>query len=65
MNVRTSKMLIEYLKGLEDRPGYEILAKIHLAKGEKIPAIKVVREATGWGLKEAKEFVEKLEGAQA
>lgn len=32
-----------------------------LARGNKIAAIKRVRELTGWGLKEAKEFVERLE----
>ncbi len=29
-----------------------------LAEGRKIEAIKYVRKATGWGLKEAKEYVE-------
>jgi ribosomal protein L7/L12 len=31
-----------------------------LQKGRKIEAIKVYREATGLGLKEAKEFIEEL-----
>ncbi len=33
----------------------------HVRNGEKIAAIKVYREATGMGLKEAKDFVEALE----
>ena len=33
--------------------------RLHQA-GEKIPAIKVVREATNWGLAEAKNYVERL-----
>lgn len=33
----------------------------HVRNGEKIAAIKVYREATGAGLKEAKDFVEALE----
>ena len=33
-----------------------------LSAGRKIEAIKLVRERTGWGLKEAKEAVENLEG---
>jgi ribosomal protein L7/L12 len=35
-------------------------AKALLAQGNKIEAIKLVREATGMGLKEAKDFVERL-----
>jgi ribosomal protein L7/L12 len=31
-----------------------------LARGQKIEAIKRVRELTGWGLKEAKDYVERL-----
>lgn len=31
-----------------------------LAEGKKIAAIKYVREQTGWGLKEAKDYVESL-----
>ncbi len=31
-----------------------------LSKGQKIEAIKRVREATGWGLKEAKDYVDAL-----
>ena len=30
----------------------------HGLKGEKIQAIKVIREATGWGLKESKDWVD-------
>jgi ribosomal protein L7/L12 len=35
--------------------------RIQLARGNKIQAIKRVRELTGWGLKEAKDFVDRLE----
>jgi ribosomal protein L7/L12 len=31
-----------------------------LTQGKKIEAIKRVRELTGWGLKEAKDYVEQL-----
>lgn len=34
-----------------------------LARGEKIEAIKLLREATGLGLKESKEAVERMDGA--
>ena len=33
-----------------------------LSAGKKIEAVKLVRERTGWGLKESLEAVEKLEG---
>ena len=33
---------------------------VHLGRSNKILAIKSVREATNWGLKEAKEYVEAL-----
>jgi ribosomal protein L7/L12 len=36
-------------------------ARALLAKGQKIVAIKLVRERTGWGLKEAKDYVDELE----
>jgi ribosomal protein L7/L12 len=36
-----------------------------LLQGQKIQAIKVVREYTGWGLKEAKDYVEALEAGHA
>jgi ribosomal protein L7/L12 len=36
-------------------------ARTLLAKGQKIVAIKLVRERTGWGLKEAKDYVDELE----
>ena len=35
--------------------------EIFSAGVDKVQAIKIVREATGWGLKEAKEFVDKIE----
>jgi len=31
-----------------------------LAQGKKIQAVKLVKEQTGWGLKQAKEFVDSL-----
>ncbi|MBN1887567.1 MAG: ribosomal protein L7/L12 [Thermoflexales bacterium] len=31
------------------------------ARGEKIEAIKLVRQSTGWGLKESKDYVESLQ----
>ena len=34
----------------------------HLADGKAINAIKVVREETGWGLAEAKHYVDRLRG---
>jgi ribosomal protein L7/L12 len=34
--------------------------KTQLSMGNKIHAIKIIREATGLGLKEAKDFVEKV-----
>lgn len=36
-----------------------------LQQGQKITAIKLVREHTGWGLKEAKDYVEALEAGHA
>lgn len=33
-----------------------------LSKGQKLEAIKRVREVTGWGLREAKDYVEAVEG---
>ena len=32
-----------------------------LAQRQKIEAVKMVRQQRGWGLKEAKEYVERLE----
>ncbi|HET9224143.1 MAG TPA: ribosomal protein L7/L12, partial [Roseiflexaceae bacterium] len=43
-------------------PATDPEVQIQLAKGNKIQAIKRVRELTGWGLKEAKDFVDGLEG---
>jgi ribosomal protein L7/L12 len=41
----------------------DLNGQIHalLAKNQKIQAIKLVREQTGWGLKEAKDYVDALE----
>lgn len=39
-------------------PEWHALVKDHMRAGQKIHAIKVVREKTGMGLREAKEFVE-------
>lgn len=35
-------------------------AKPHIAQGNKIAGIRAIREVTGWTLKEAKDFIEKL-----
>lgn len=42
-------------------PNWESSARAELAAGRKINAIKSVREATGLGLKDAKELVESWE----
>lgn len=39
-------------------PNWVLEARDLLSQGRKIEAIKHVREATGWGLKEAKDYVE-------
>jgi ribosomal protein L7/L12 len=39
---------------------WEIDARVLKSAGKLIEAIKVVREATGWGLKESKDFVDRL-----
>lgn len=41
-------------------PQLEQEARALMARGQKIDAIKRVRERTGWGLKEAKDYVERL-----
>lgn len=46
-------------------PEARIQIEAALARGEKIEAIKLVREATGMGLGEAKDLVEKLLGQTA
>lgn len=38
----------------------EQAARAALARGSKIEAIKHVRQLTGWGLKEAKDYIERL-----
>jgi LSD1 subclass zinc finger protein len=43
-----------------ERPPFEDEALIWLREGKKIQAIKVVREYTGLGLRESKEYVEGL-----
>ena len=48
-------ILLEHF-GLKD--GFEEV-RVLMAKGEKVPAIKLYRELTGAGLKEAKDAVEK------
>lgn len=40
--------------------GLELRARALKAEGRPIEAIKMVRGATGWGLKEAKDFVDRL-----
>jgi large subunit ribosomal protein L7/L12 len=39
---------------------WELEARILKQAGKLIDAIKVVREATGWGLKESKDFVDRM-----
>jgi len=39
---------------------WELEARVLKQAGKLIDAIKVVREATGWGLKESKDFVDRL-----
>ena len=41
----------------------ELTAEVRqlLARRQKIEAVKCVREATGWGLKESKDYVDALE----
>lgn len=39
----------------------EAIALSLLRKGKKVTAVKVVRNRTGWELKEAKDFVDNLE----
>lgn len=39
---------------------WELEARVLKQAGKLIDAIKLVREATGWGLKEAKDFVDRL-----
>jgi ribosomal protein L7/L12 len=41
-------------------PEWEVEARTLKAQGKAIHAIKAVREATGWGLKEAKQYVDRL-----
>lgn len=43
-----------------DEPAWLILARELKAQGRKIQAIKEVRQATGWGLKQSKEYVDVL-----
>lgn len=43
---------------LDDTLKFE--ARELLARGKKIQAVKLVREQTGWGLKQAKDFVDSL-----
>ncbi len=47
---------------MDEQPSQQEIEAISdaLASGRKIEAIKIYREATGKGLKEAKEFIEEL-----
>lgn len=47
-------LILDLLTG----PGDMLTADLVAPQRNKIQAIKLVRQATGWGLKEAKEFVE-------
>jgi large subunit ribosomal protein L7/L12 len=40
--------------------GWELEARVLKQAGKLIDAIKVVRQATGWGLKESKDFVDRM-----
>jgi len=44
----------------EEPPDYEVEALSWLNRGKEIQAIKAVRAQTGWGLKEAKDYVDEL-----
>lgn len=46
------------IKTIKEKTGQNIIQ--HIRDGKPINAIKYVREVTGWGLEEAKEFVERL-----
>lgn len=54
------RLLIEQLTGYGSK--IVIDAGVKSIDRQKINAIKAVRQATNWGLKEAKEFVETAEG---
>lgn len=41
-------------------PSWELEVRRLAASGKKIEAIKEVRAATGWGLKESKDYVDRL-----
>lgn len=48
----------------EDNPGFDIIEIHQLVKsGKKLEAVKLVKDATGWGLKEAKDYIDNLGGA--
>ncbi|MCB9760252.1 MAG: ribosomal protein L7/L12 [Alphaproteobacteria bacterium] len=49
----------EVEEAVETGPGWVEEARDLLQQGRKIQAIKLVRAATGWGLKESKEYVER------
>ena len=57
------RLLIENLTGY----GYKIVVNpsVHSLDRQKINAIRAVRQATNWGLKEAKDFVDSAEGHPA
>lgn len=44
-----------------DRPDLDDAVRTLLAEGKLIPAVKLVRERTGFGLKDAKEYVDRLQ----
>lgn len=59
---RVERKLDAILKhlGIDMYPGVDSQILVLLREGKKIEAIKLYREATGVGLKEAKDFVESL-----
>lgn len=50
---------------LKDEATMRAVAWQLVAKGQKIEAIKLIRENTGWDLKRSKEYADALEGAPA
>jgi len=56
--------LLEPPRQIEVSSGLEMDVRARLAEDDKIAAIKMVRDATGCGLREAKDFVEHLDSSR-
>lgn len=56
--------LIEPPRPLDVSNGLEMDVRARLAENDKIGAIKMVRDATGCGLREAKDFVEHMNASR-